>query len=56
MEQEKVSRLRQHFLTQQFYKGAGWKGTAAGVFLGMHYWSITSVKAKILSPAKNITF
>lgn len=30
--QEIVNEMKQHFLTQQFFKGAGQEGTAMGVF------------------------
>lgn len=32
MEQGKVSQMKQHFQTQQLFKGAGQEGTAMGVF------------------------
>lgn len=31
-EQGKVSQMKQHFPTQQLFKGAGQEGTATGVF------------------------
>lgn len=52
-EQETVSEMKQHFLTQQFFKHAGQEGTTMGVFWACTIGVLLPGKPQILKLIKS---